>query len=166
VPTIKEYEIIVRDFEEQFGIELVNYVSHASDKSTAGDSGVTQTKGERPLPALSQLPTNAQEFLAQGPTSPTLASEADLPNLSAPEATLPITQKPIPPEKIAQFIRLAQKFVAQGVDTPEKLVQALDVVLPEKGRGYLQAFWNAISMVNPDLSGTHDWVKIFGAESR
>jgi len=31
-PTIKEYEIIVRDFEEQFGIELLDYISRTGQQ--------------------------------------------------------------------------------------------------------------------------------------
>jgi hypothetical protein len=32
-PTIERYEVIVRDFEEQFGIELGDYISRSSEKS-------------------------------------------------------------------------------------------------------------------------------------
>jgi hypothetical protein len=32
-PTIQRYEIIVRDFEEQFGIELAEYISRSSEQS-------------------------------------------------------------------------------------------------------------------------------------
>ena len=42
-PTIEQYEIIVRDFEEQFGIELVDYISRASEKSAADDSSATKS---------------------------------------------------------------------------------------------------------------------------
>jgi hypothetical protein len=31
-PTIKQYEIIVRDFEEQFGIELVDYIARGQQR--------------------------------------------------------------------------------------------------------------------------------------
>lgn len=70
-----------------------------------------------------------------------------------------LEQKPLPPDKLPAFITLAQKLTAQGVDSPAKLVRAIDGVIGEKGRPYLQALWDAIGMVNPALRGTHDWKK-------
>jgi hypothetical protein len=76
-------------------------------------------------------------------------------------ATPNIEQKAIPPDKVAQFVQLATKLVAQGVDTPEKLAHELETAFQGKARPFSQALWDAIGMVRPDLRGTHNWGSIY-----
>lgn len=77
------------------------------------------------------------------------------PLIGAPVA--PIPQKALPVDKLGAFVSLAQDYIRQGIDTPEKLARELDALLPSKGRGYAQAMWDLIGTVDPSKRGTHDW---------
>ncbi|MEQ1935122.1 MAG: hypothetical protein ABL962_14780 [Fimbriimonadaceae bacterium] len=74
-------------------------------------------------------------------------------------------RRKLPPEKWDGFIRLAEKMLAEGINTPEKMARFLDTVFPSrKARPYSQALWQAIGVVNQDAfeaAGRVDWAMVY-----
>jgi hypothetical protein len=72
-----------------------------------------------------------------------------------------VKQQPIPEDKLEAFLKVAGAMLQAGVDSPEKLAEfAEKQAFGTKLRGYYQGLWDAMSMVRPELDGTHDWTKI------
>jgi hypothetical protein len=66
-------------------------------------------------------------------------------------------QRAIPPEKVGQFMVLAQKLVAAGIDTPEKLANEIESLFGPKGRPFSQAVWDSMVPFKPELRGVYNW---------
>ncbi len=123
-----------------------------------------QPKLQKPKAVLRTWPRNlspsTKEWLSKHSVSnPALVTSLTFPRRDRSERKSPqeIVQKGLPEEKLEAFLKLARHLIREGVDTPEKLASNI----PENARGYAQALWDSLAIVNPTLGGTHDWQKIF-----
>lgn len=67
----------------------------------------------------------------------------------------------LPPEKMAGLFAVAQKFMAEGVDTPEAFAAVLSKGNLTRLRPYSQALWGGFIMANPKVSPGPDWAGIY-----
>ncbi len=77
-----------------------------------------------------------------------------------------IFTKPIPPERIAAFIDVARKYLAEGVSTPEALAGRLATLADGKFRAFSQSIWGAFIMVNPAVDAAPDWAGVYAGLGR
>jgi hypothetical protein len=108
------------------------------------------------------LDQNTKEWLLNRSVSdPALVTSLTFPRRDRSERKSPqeIVQKGLPEEKLEAFLKLARHLIREGVDTPEKMA----LIVPENARGYAQALWDSLAIVNPKLRGTHDWQQIFAS---
>ena len=79
-------------------------------------------------------------------------------------AAAPEVQAGLPKERRAQFLDLADKMDAEGINTPEKVAQFLTDLAPDgRARKYSQALWQFIGAVDPSKAGVHDWNQVYAS---
>ena len=85
--------------------------------------------------------------------------------LGAP-SPVTVEQEGLPVARMGQFIEAAQSLISAKITTPSELADVLEKTFGGAMRKYSQAFWNAFGMVNPSLTGTHDWNAIYAAAEK
>jgi hypothetical protein len=121
-----------------------------------------QSKPQQVPPWPKNLDPSTSEWLSKHSVSdPTIVTPLTFPRRDRSERKSPqeIVQKGLPEEKLEAFLKLARHLIREGVDTPEKMA----LIVPENARGYAQALWDSLAIVNPKLRGTHDWQQIFAS---
>ena len=68
----------------------------------------------------------------------------------------------IPPAKIGALIDVAQKYIAEGITTPEAFGARLATLAGGKLKPYSQGLWGAFMIVDPTVNGKPDWAAIYG----
>lgn len=70
--------------------------------------------------------------------------------------------RPVPVASLPSVAALAGALLEDGVETPDSLARYLSRFDPMDARGYSQAIWNALCVVNVANTSSPDWAEIYG----